>query len=162
MREYILYLRNKTRYGRPLSLHTINSWVRAISSFLPLAGRVRLHRGPPTGPPQATEDAQKPHEPLTAEEIGKLFSSLNQKTVSGARDHAILSLFLDTVLRISEMAHLKEVDAHLEERYVKVLGKGNKERLVSMGASCQRSMLHYYYHFRPELAIPGCGARCLG
>ena len=99
--KYILYLRNKTRrYGHPLSLHTINTWVRAIRAFfhwLAEAGYTENHL----------------------------------------------------------LAHLKEADAHLEERYVKVLGKGNKERLVPMGASCQRSMLHYYYHFRPERADPG-------
>jgi len=162
VREYILYLRNKTRHGHPLSLHTINTWVRAIRSFfhwLAEAGYTEDHLLARLKPPKMP---QRLIDPLTAEEIGKLFSSLNQKTVSGARDHAILSLFLDTGLRISELAHLKEADAYLEERYVKVLGKGNKERLVSMGASCQRSMLHYYYHFRPELAFPGCGARCFG
>ena len=40
----------------------------------------------------------------------------------------------------------------MEDRYVKVLGKGSKERLVAFGAACQRSLVNYYMHFRVEPA----------
>ena len=46
---------------------------------------------------------------------------------------------LDTGMRLSEVANLKESDVHLEERYVKALGKGSKERIVAFGAACQRA-----------------------
>ena len=57
---------------------------------------------------------------------------------------------LDTGLRLSEVVTLKTEDAHLEDRYLKVLGKGNKERIVAFGASCQRALIHYAYHNRFE------------
>lgn len=44
---------------------------------------------------------------------------------------------------------------HLDSRYVKVMGKGAKERMVSFGVSCQRALLNYYHDFRPEPAHPG-------
>ena len=45
----------------------------------------------------------------------------------GARNSALVSLTLDTGLRFSEVAYLEEYDVHLEDRYVKVLGKGGKD-----------------------------------
>ena len=82
------------------------------------------------------------------EEIKKIFSGINANTTLGARNTALLSLMLDTGLRLSETANLSEADVHLEEHYVKVLGKGGKERIVSFGVACQRAILHYYHHFR--------------
>ena len=87
-------------------------------------------------------------EPLNLDEITKIFSGINANTRLGARNAALLSLMLDTGLRLSETANLAESDVHLEERYLKVLGKGGKERIVSFGVACQRAILHYYHHFR--------------
>ena len=87
-------------------------------------------------------------EPLNQEEVSKIFSGINASTALGARNTALLSLMLDMGLRLSETANLAEADVHLEERYVKVLGKGGKERIVSFGVACQRAILHYYHHFR--------------
>ena len=89
-------------------------------------------------------------EPLKEEDTGKIFSGINANTVLGARNSALVSLMLNTGLRLSEAAHLGESDVHLEDRYVKVLGKGGKERIVAFGVACQRAMLHYYHHFRVD------------
>ena len=66
---------------------------------------------------------------LSEQEIGQLFVSLDQNTVGGCRDAAMLLLFLDTGLRSSELLHLAEHDLHLADQWLKVLGKGQKERL---------------------------------
>jgi site-specific recombinase XerD len=94
-------------------------------------------------------------EPLTSEEVNQLFASINSGTALGARNTAVVSLMLDTGLRVSEEANLKEDDVHLDSRYVKVMGKGFKERMISFGVSCQRTLLQYYHYFRPEPAHPG-------
>ena len=57
---------------------------------------------------------------------------------------------LDTGLRLTEASELKEVDVHIESQYVKTMGKGSKERLVSFGISCQKNLLHYYHNFRGQ------------
>ena len=93
-------------------------------------------------------------EPLTEEEIQRIFASIDPNTVLGARNGAIYSLMLDTGLRISEVASLKEQDVHLDDRYIKVLGKGNKERIVAFGATCQRRLIDYHYLFRVQPANP--------
>ena len=38
----------------------------------------------------------------------------------------------------------------MDDRYIKVMGKGSKERMLPLGAKCHRAMLHYYYYFQPE------------
>ena len=77
---------------------------------------------------------------------------MEANTVLGARNTAIVSLMLDTGLRLSETASLKAQGVHLEPRYVKVMGKGSKERLVSFGTACQKALIHYFHHFRVEPA----------
>ena len=62
---------------------------------------------------------------------------------------------LDTGPRLSEVVTLKYEDVHLQDRYIKVLGKGNKERIVAFGATCQRSLIDYTYRFRGEPAHSG-------
>ena len=61
----------------------------------------------------------------------------------GARNSALLATFLDTGLRVSEIASLKMRDVHLDQRYIKVFGKGSKERIVSLGVSCHKSLMRY-------------------
>ena len=87
---------------------------------------------------------------LTDSEIAAVLAALNTGALSGARSAAIFSLMLDTGLRLSEVVSLKFRDVHLDERYVKVLGKGNKERIVAFGLACHRSLIQYAYHFREE------------
>ena len=62
---------------------------------------------------------------------------------------------LDSGLRVSEEANLKEGNVHLESRYLKVMGKGSKERMIPFGVSCQKALANYYYSFRPEPIHPG-------
>lgn len=93
-------------------------------------------------------------EPLMASEIDRLVSFHNQLTALGSRDVAILITLLDTGLRISELANLPLEDAHVEEGYLKVVGKGNKERIVPLGGLSQRILYRYLFHFRPEPYSP--------
>lgn len=150
VRRFILYLRQRTIHGKPLSSHTVANRVRALRAFfswLAESGYV------PTNPLQglrAPKTAKTVIEPLTPQEVERLFCHINPKTALGARNTAILALFLDTGLRLSELASLKEEDVHLADRYVKVFGKGMKERIVPLGASCQRALLSYFHHFRGE------------
>lgn len=92
-------------------------------------------------------------EPLTDEEIEKLVSYQNQLTAIGSRNIALLVLLLDSGLRVSELCGLRFDDAHIEEGYLKVFGKGSKERIVPIGALAQKMLWRYVFHFRPEPAV---------
>ncbi len=88
--------------------------------------------------------------PLTNDEIDRLVSYQNPLTAIGCRNIAILITLLDTGLRISELCNLSFEDAHIEEGYLKVMGKGSKERIVPIGALSQKMFWRYIIHFRPE------------
>jgi integrase/recombinase XerC/integrase/recombinase XerD len=72
----------------------------------------------------------------------------------GARNYAILLLFLDTGLRCGELCGLKMEDVHLEGKhcYVKVLDKGQKERIVYVGRRTHQALLTYCTFVRPQHA----------
>jgi integrase/recombinase XerD len=69
----------------------------------------------------------------------------------GLRDKAILELMYAAGLRISEAAGLRIGDMDLEDGFVRVIGKGSKERLVPMGGAAERSIKSYLASGRPKL-----------
>jgi len=155
VRAFVLHLYEKKVRGKPLSKNTVANRVRAIRGFfswLAAEGYTEEHVLAGLKPPRVAKTIV---EPLTPQEVEKLFGNVNQNTALGARNAAILALFLDTGLRLSEVANLKEYDVHLEQRYVKVLGKGSKERIVPLGIDCQKMLLNYCYYFRPAVAHQG-------
>ncbi|MCX6003588.1 MAG: tyrosine-type recombinase/integrase [Chloroflexi bacterium] len=145
VREFII-----SQQGKGLSPYTVQGRVRALKAFSSwlfregyteenILTKVKLPKAP-----------IKVIEPLTSSEIDKLINSQNQLTAIGSRDIALLITFLDTGLRLSELSNLPLNDAHVEQGYLKVVGKGNKERVVPLGGLSQRILYRYLFHFRPE------------
>ncbi len=95
-------------------------------------------------------------EPLTSQEIDKLMSCQNPLAATGSRNMSILVILLDSGLRVGELCGLKYEDAHIEEGYLKVFGKGSKERVVPIGSLAQKMLWRYVFHFRPEPLTPSC------
>lgn len=83
---------------------------------------------------------------LTVEETIKLLMEPDRNSDTGARDAAILELLYSSGLRVSELCLLKIVD--VDDAYVKVFGKGAKERLVPLGKAALAAIDHYLLHFR--------------
>ena len=133
-----------------MSSHTVYNRVNALRSFFAWLGKRRYTNGNVLTDLKQPKTARLIIEPLTTEEIGKVFAEINANTSIGARNAALISLMLDTGLRVSEVADLEEGDVHLEEQYVKVMGKGGKERMVSFGTTCRRALVDYQYQFRVD------------
>lgn len=74
-------------------------------------------------------------EVLSVDEVYCIIDSVDTKSRKGVRDKAILELLYGCGLRVSELCALKISQIYMEERFVRVIGKGNKERLVPMGDS---------------------------
>jgi integrase/recombinase XerC/integrase/recombinase XerD len=89
-------------------------------------------------------------EPLTNTEIDQLVKYQNPLNAVGCRNIAILITMLDTGIRLSELCNLQFEDTHIEDGYLKVMGKGSKERIVPIGASAQKMLWRYTIHFRPD------------
>ena len=131
IREFILYYQNRPGIkSEKVSSHSVESKVRGLRAFfawLAEKGYTEENELANLRPPRTSELVI---EPLTEEEIDKVLTAINPNTLLGARNTSLISLILDSGLRRAEVAGLKEYDVHLEDRYVKVFGKGSKERLV--------------------------------
>ncbi|SUM36892.1 integrase recombinase [Mammaliicoccus fleurettii] len=87
------------------------------------------------------------------EEMEKLFKTLDDGKKTNIRDRVILELLYATGIRVSELVHIKINDIDLNYSFVKVLGKGNKERIVPFGEYCQSAITDYLESFRNQLNI---------
>lgn len=92
---------------------------------------------------------------LTVEEIDRLIGAIDRSTPEGQRNCAILETLYSCGLRVSELCHLKLSDLYLNEGFIKVEGKGSKQRLVPVSRRV-RQELAAYFPFRNEgLIKPG-------
>ncbi|MFC2122525.1 tyrosine-type recombinase/integrase [Bacteroidota bacterium] len=101
-------------------------------------------------PPKVT---RKVVSTLSNEEIGAILSTFTTSP-SDARNQTIFMILLDTGLRIGELINLKMDDVHMDEGYLKVMGKGKKERIVPIGNNAQRALQRYLFRFRPKPINP--------
>ena len=80
---------------------------------------------------------------LTENEVLKLIKAPNTKKPLGFRDRVMLELLYATGLRVSELVKLEVNQVNLNQGYLRVMGKGDKERLVPMGKTAKRWMKNY-------------------
>lgn len=89
---------------------------------------------------------------LTLLQVESLLKAPDTSKAEGLRDQTCLELMYATGLRASEVAGLRIGDLHLEEGYVRVLGKGSKERVVPLGKTARDWLRKYLKEVRPEWA----------
>ena len=58
-------------------------------------------------------------------------------------------------LRLSEVTGLRDRNVHMEDQYVKVMGKGGKGRVVAFGMACRKALLNYRHRFRVDPVSAG-------
>ena len=78
----------------------------------------------------------------------------NTDTLIGLRDRAMLEVLYASGLRVSELCSLERSNISLEQGVLRVLGKGNKERLVPLGDAARQWLQRYLLEARPELPDP--------
>ena len=83
-------------------------------------------------------------EVLTIEEIDNLIESIDLSTREGQRNRTILETLYSCGLRVSELCNLKISDLYLEEGFIKVEGKGNKQRLIPISPRAIRELQLYF------------------
>lgn len=81
---------------------------------------------------------------LTVEEIDLLIASIDRSTKEGQRNCAIMETLYSCGLRVSELCNLKLSDLYLEEGFIKVDGKGNKQRLVPISPRAIQELKNYF------------------
>jgi integrase/recombinase XerD len=91
---------------------------------------------------------------LRPEEVEALLAAPDVRTAQGVRDKAMLELLYATGLRVSELVGLQVPQVRLDPGFVRVVGKGNKERVVPMGSEARRWVARYLEQARSKLAGP--------
>jgi len=86
---------------------------------------------------------------LSVEEVDAIMESVDLKAPTGLRDRAILEVLYGCGLRVSECTGLLQSHVHLDEGYVDVIGKGNKQRIVPLGEMAAGAIRNYL-PARPE------------
>lgn len=90
---------------------------------------------------------------LSVEEIDKLISYIDRSKPEGERNLSMLETLYSCGLRVSELVDLKISDLHLNDDYLKVTGKGSKERLVPIGAGAKKFLLNYLQNVRIHIPV---------
>ena len=88
---------------------------------------------------------------LSVEEIELLFSFIDMSTPEGTRNKAILETMYSCGLRVTELTELKISNLYLDVEFLRVIGKGNKERLIPIGSSAVQQIQIYREHIRSHI-----------
>ena len=125
----------------PRSQARILSGIRSFFRFLTLDDYIRQDPSELLESPQIGR-----HLPdvLTVEEIDALIGAIDQTTPEGQRNRAILETLYSCGLRVSELCNLKLSDLYLNEGFIKVEGKGSKQRLVPISPRAINELKNYF------------------
>lgn len=107
----------------------------------------------PTDLIESPKLGQKFPDTLSTAEIDQLISAIDLSKPQGERNRAILETLYGCGLRVSELINLKLSDLFFEEGFIKVQGKGNKERLIPIGPHTQKYINIYIHEIRSHMAI---------
>ena len=102
---------------------------------------------------EAPKIGRKLPDTLSTAEIDLLQSVIDLSTDEGQRNKAILETLYSCGLRVSELINLQITNLYFEENFVRVIGKGNKERLVPIGTKAIKEIQAYFDHYRNRLDI---------
>lgn len=119
----------------------ILSGIRSFYRYLLLDGYLEV---------DPTELLESPHLPkhlpeyLTTEEVDRLEAAVDLSTREGHRNRAIIEVLFSCGLRVSELTHLKISGLYLQEHFIRVTGKGRKERLVPISDKAIRELTFWF------------------
>ena len=136
----------------PRSLARILSGVRQFYRFLVLDGYME------DDPTELLESPKQPNhlpEVLSTAEVDLLEQAIDLSKWEGHRNRAIIEVLFSCGLRVSELINLKLSNLYVDEQFIRVMGKGSKERLVPISPHALEE-LNYWFSMRNEMSIkPG-------
>jgi integrase/recombinase XerC len=150
LRKYLATLKEEQLSRRSIARKI--SCLRSFFKFLCRQGYV--NNNPILGVSTPKLEKRLP-EFLYPEELESLLKLPDISTVLGIRDSAILEVFYSSGLRLQELVGLTLADLDLDGGYLRVYGKGSKERLVPLGGCAKRALIKYLKEVRPQLIAKG-------
>lgn len=139
----------------PHSQARIISGLKAFYKYLMFEGLIEKD---PTSLIEAPKLGRKLPDTLHYHEIEELLSAIDMSSAEGQRNRAILEVLYSSGLRVSELVNLPLSNVYFDIGFLRVIGKGNKERLVPIGKDAARHMKIYIEEVRVHIDIkPGHG-----
>ncbi|OGW92417.1 MAG: site-specific tyrosine recombinase XerD [Omnitrophica bacterium RIFCSPHIGHO2_02_FULL_63_14] len=139
-------LKERDRGLNPVSVARALVAIRTFHRFLAQEGLIRENITDVLESPKLWKHLP---EVLNIEEVEELLKAPNARKPQGIRDQALLELLYATGVRASEASTLKSANLNFELGYVRVVGKGDKERIVPIGRSARSSVKRYLEKVRP-------------
>ena len=124
----------------PRSQARIISGIKSFYRFLLLDDYIESD---PTELLESPKIGLKLPEVLTVNEVNAILDSIDLSTAEGHRNRAMLEVLYSCSLRVSELINLRYADIYPEEQFIRVLGKGNKQRLVPISEIALREINNY-------------------
>ncbi len=140
--DYVVYLRQQRNNGDSAVQRVIvvlKNFYRAMRAF----GHIAADEDPMSGFPKMKKGREKLPVFLSAGEVRRLLAAPKTDTVLGLRDRAMLTLLYATGIRAGECAGLVEEGVDLDERTIRVLGKGNRERVICLNSRVLEALRVY-------------------
>jgi integrase/recombinase XerD len=128
----------------------IVSGIRSFYKYLLLENEISHD---PTTLLEAPRAKRKLPQVLSVPEIDALIGAVDRSKAEGERNVALLETLYSCGLRVSELITLKISDLHLKEDYIRIIGKGNKQRLVPLGKTAKKHIRLYLEQVRPAVPV---------
>jgi integrase/recombinase XerC len=122
---------------------TVSDYYRCAKRFLNWMVEERMLKHNPMATIRPPKVPKKVITPFTTDHIKRLLMLCDDRKFLGARNRAIILMFLDTGLRLSELVGIRIKDVDFDRETVKVMGKGARERVVRIGRTAQKALLKY-------------------
>ncbi|MEY3854956.1 MAG: hypothetical protein RIS68_970, partial [Bacteroidota bacterium] len=126
------------------------SGIRSFFQFLQFEGRISAD---PTVHIKSPQKGRKLPDTLSYDEITAILEAADLSTNEGLRNRAMLEFLYGAGLRVSELIQLKLTDVYQDIGFIKVVGKGDKERLVPAGRDAFHYLNVYLEHIRPQIPV---------
>lgn len=146
------YLAELTNTG--LEVSTIARNISSIRSFHEFAVAEQIAEANPAELIELPKKARKLPGVLSPEEVVSIINEADRADYAGIRDAAILETLYASGMRVSELTDLEMDQLFFEIGFIRVIGKGNKERLVPVGEHAQQAIEHYIETSRIEFINP--------
>jgi integrase/recombinase XerD len=145
----------QTRSGAGAAAATLNRTLAAVRHFHRFCVREGLAGQNPASLVDGPARGLSLPKALTPEEVGEIIEAAAGGSPREQRDRAMLELLYGAGLRVSELVGLDVDDVDTEERTIRCVGKGDKERVVPMGEPAAQAVRRYVREGRGSLAVAG-------
>ncbi len=134
-----------------LSARTQARIISSLKAFFKYLYLENIIRDDPASLLESPRPGRKLPDTLSVEEVDRIINTIDMSLPEGERNKAIIETLYGCGLRASELINLKITDIYAKDNFIKVIGKGNKERLVPIGNTALKQIDLYLENSRSRL-----------